>query len=86
MTLDRDELLRLKDDLHSDDPVRHEGAVCRLLSLVEATAPSMLVEALASDSTDVREQALQLLERMAESGDPTLEHVATAVRGVGPGA
>lgn len=86
MPLDPDELRRLRDELRSAEPARRESAVRRLLAMVEASAPGVLVEALESESPEVREQALNLLERMAESGDETLEHIVAAVRGVGPGA
>jgi len=86
MMLDKDELLGLREELRSSDLSRREGAVRRLLSLVETSAPAVLIEALASDSAEVRDQALLLLERMAESGDPALRQVVAAVRGEGPGA
>lgn len=83
---DQEEMLRLREDLRSDDPERRGGAVRRLQSMVQAKAPTLLLEALESDSVEVREQALVLLARMAESDDPTLQQVVTAVRGAGPGA
>lgn len=86
MPLDPDELRRLREELRSAEPARRESAVRRLLALVEARAPGVLLEALGSDSPEVREHALELLERMAESGEPTLEHIVSSVRGVGPGA
>lgn len=86
MILDRDELLGLREELRSSDASRREGAARRLLSLVETSAPALLIEALASDSAEVRDQALLLLERMAESGDVALRQVVAAVRGEGPGA
>lgn len=86
MVLDPDELRRLRDELRSMEPARRESAVRRLLAMVEASAPAVLLEALASDSPEVREQALQLLDRMADAEDVTLEHIVAAVRGVGPGA
>lgn len=86
MPLDREELMRLREQLRSIDPVQRESATRRLISLVEASAPSLLLEALASDTAEVRDQALLLIERMAESGDPGFTHVAESVRGVGPGA
>lgn len=86
MPLDPDELRRLREELRSAEPARRESAVRRLLALVEARAPGVLLEALVSDSPEVREHALELLESMAESGEPTLEHIVSSVRGVGPGA
>ena len=86
MVLDPDELRRLRDELRSDDASRREGAVRRIAAMVEASAPRVLIEALASDSAEVRDQALVMLERMAESGDPLLQQVVAGVRGLGPGA
>jgi HEAT repeat protein len=86
MVLDPDELRRLREELRDTDPSRRESAVRRLLAMMEASAPTVLVEALGSESAGVREQALGLLEKMAESGDPVLQQVVAAVRGVGPGA
>lgn len=86
MALDPIELRRLREELRSAEPARRESAVRRLLAMVEASAPNVLLEALASESPEVRDQALDLLERMADSGDSTLEHIVSAVRGVGPGA
>lgn len=86
MALDREELLRLKGQLRSPDPAERESALLRLIALVETSAPALLTEALASDSAEVRDQALLLIERMAESGDPGFTQVAESVRGVGPGA
>lgn len=86
MVLDREELVRLRRQLRSADPEQRASAIRRMIGLVEASAPALLVEALASDSAEVRDQALVLLERMAESGDPGLRQVVEAVRGIGPGA
>lgn len=86
MSLDPAELRRLREELQSADPARKESAVRRLTAMVHASAPGVLLDALGSDSVEVRQQASQLLDRMAESGDPSLEAVVTTIRGFGAGA
>lgn len=86
MPLDAEELRRLREELAAVEPARRESAVRRIAAMMEASAPQVLVEALASDSREVRDQALALLERMAASDDPALQRVAAAVRGIGSGA
>lgn len=86
MLLDAEELRRLQEELASAEPARRESAVRRIAAMMEASAPELLIEALASDTREVRDHALRLLEGMAASGDPALQRVADAVRGVGPGA
>lgn len=86
MSLDPEELRRLRSQLQTGDAAARESAVRRLAAMVQASAPDVLVEALASDSVEVRRHALELLEQMAESDDPTLARIVAAVRGVGQGA
>jgi hypothetical protein len=80
MSLDAAELRHLRAELRSPDSGRRAAVVAELMRVIGPGAATLLAEALASESPEVRAQADALLERMAASGDPALERAADAAR------
>lgn len=66
MSLDADDLRRLKADLRSDDPGVRAAAVERSSAAIDATVMSIVSQALLSENPDVRAKAIELIDHMAE--------------------
>lgn len=68
MSLDPAELLRLKGDLRSDDAEVRADAVQRVAEVIDGTVMVVLSQALLSENPEVRQKALELLDRLADAG------------------
>jgi hypothetical protein len=64
MSLDPDELRRLRGDLRSVDPAVRAGALVRLQAIIGEGAREVIAEALVSENPEVRERAELLLARL----------------------
>lgn len=69
MSLDPAELRKLKEDLRSDDTDVRADAVQRVAEVIDGTIMVVLSEALLFDNPEVRQKALELLDRLTDDGN-----------------